>query len=172
MARKSKSSKKGQSEKEFAVIGLGRFGASLARRLETMGHTVLGVDSDLALVQAISDDITSAVAIDVTNEDALAEVDIASFETAIVALDDDFESSALVVTYLPFGERVLRAWFQSVAARTAGFAGLSDFANLHEASGLLLICLMFIGSAPASARSRWRWSGAPSPCSSSALVWS
>ena len=51
---------------------------------------------------------------------------------------------------LPFGERVLRAWFQSVAARTAGFAGLSDFANLHEASRLLLICLMFIGSAPAS----------------------
>ena len=100
MARKSKNSAKGQSEKEFAVIGLGRFGASLARRLETMGHTVLGVDSDLALVQAISDDITSAVAIDVTNEDALAEVDIASFETAIVALDDDFEASALVVAYL------------------------------------------------------------------------
>ena len=72
MARKSKSPAKGQSEKEFAVIGLGRFGASLARRLETMGHTVLGVDGDLARVQAISDDITSAVAIDVTNEDALA----------------------------------------------------------------------------------------------------
>ena len=55
-----------------------------------------------------------------------------------------------VLSGLPFGERVLRAWFQSVAARTAGFAGLSDFANLHEASRLLLICLMFIGSAPAS----------------------
>ncbi len=47
MARKPKSSTKGQSGKEFAVIGLGRFGASLARRLETMGHTVLGVDGDL-----------------------------------------------------------------------------------------------------------------------------
>ncbi len=55
-----------------------------------------------------------------------------------------------VLSGLPFGERVLRAWFQSAAARTAGFAGLSDFANLHEASRLLLICLMFIGSAPAS----------------------
>ncbi len=100
MARRSKGPAKGQSEKEFAVIGLGRFGASLARRLETMGHTVLGVDGDLARVQAISDDITSAVAIDVTNEDAIEEVDIASFETAIVALDDDFEASALVVAYL------------------------------------------------------------------------
>ena len=50
----------------------------------------------------------------------------------------------------PFGDRMLLAWFQSVAARTAGFASLSDFANLHEASRLVLICLMFIGSAPAS----------------------
>ena len=49
MARKSKISAKGQSEKEFAVIGLGRFGASLAQRLKAMGHTVLGVDSDMAL---------------------------------------------------------------------------------------------------------------------------
>ena len=55
-----------------------------------------------------------------------------------------------VLSGLPFGERLLRAWFQSVAARTAGFASLSGFANLHEASRLLLICLMFIGSAPAS----------------------
>jgi len=55
-----------------------------------------------------------------------------------------------VLADLSFGERVLRAWFQSAAARTAGFAGLSDFANLQEASRLLLIVLMFIGSAPAS----------------------
>lgn len=51
---------------------------------------------------------------------------------------------------LSFGERALRAWFQSASARTAGFAGLNDFANLHDTSRLLLICLMFIGSAPAS----------------------
>jgi trk system potassium uptake protein TrkH len=55
-----------------------------------------------------------------------------------------------VLSGVSFGERVLRAWFQSVAARTAGFAGLNDFANLHDSSRLLLICLMFIGSAPAS----------------------
>ena len=55
-----------------------------------------------------------------------------------------------VLSGLSFGERVLRAWFQSASARTAGFAGLNDFANLHDASRLLLICLMFIGSAPAS----------------------
>ncbi len=55
-----------------------------------------------------------------------------------------------LLTGLPFGERMLRAWFQSAAARTAGFAGLSDFAAMHGASRLLLIFLMFIGSGPAS----------------------
>jgi trk system potassium uptake protein len=55
-----------------------------------------------------------------------------------------------VVSGLSLGERMLRAWFQSASARTAGFAGFSDFSSLHEASRLLLICLMFIGSAPAS----------------------
>ncbi len=55
-----------------------------------------------------------------------------------------------VLADLSLGERVLRAWFQSAAARTAGFAGLSDFASLHESSRLLMIGLMFIGSAPAS----------------------
>ncbi len=76
MARKSKTPGRGQTEKEFAVIGLGRFGASLARRLEAMGHIVLGVDRDMARVHAIADDITSTVALDATHEDALQEVDI------------------------------------------------------------------------------------------------
>jgi trk system potassium uptake protein len=100
MARKSKTPRRGDTEKEFAVIGLGHFGASLARRLEEMGHVVLGVDSDMAQVQAIADDITSAVALDATNEDALQEVDIASFGTVIVGIGDDFESNALITATL------------------------------------------------------------------------
>lgn len=100
MLHKSKTRGKGQAKKEFAVIGLGHFGASLARRLEVMGHTVLGIDSDMAQVQAIADDITSAVALDATNEAALQEVDIAAFGTVIVGIDDDFEASALVTAAL------------------------------------------------------------------------
>jgi trk system potassium uptake protein TrkH len=55
-----------------------------------------------------------------------------------------------VLTGVPLGERLLRSWFQSVAARTAGFAGYSSFAEIGNASRLLLMVLMFIGSAPAS----------------------
>ena len=82
------------------MIGLGRFGTSLARRLQAMGPVTLGIDGDIARVQAIADDITSAVALDATNEDALQDVDIASLSTAIVAMADDFEASALITAYL------------------------------------------------------------------------
>jgi len=53
MLHRSKTRGKGQAKKEFAVIGLGHFGASLARRLEAMGHTVLGIDSDGARVTGV-----------------------------------------------------------------------------------------------------------------------
>jgi trk system potassium uptake protein len=55
-----------------------------------------------------------------------------------------------VLAGLSFQDRVLRAWFQSVSARTAGFAGFTDFNHIDDGSQLLLIGLMFIGSAPAS----------------------
>jgi trk system potassium uptake protein TrkA len=88
------------AKNEFAVVGLGHFGASLARRLEVMGHAVLGIDNDPMRIQAIADEITSAVILDAANEDALQEVDIAAFGTVIVGIDNDFEVSALVTAHL------------------------------------------------------------------------
>jgi trk system potassium uptake protein TrkA len=99
MFSRKKTSEK-EKQHEFAVIGLGRFGATLARRLESMGHIVLGVDRDMARVQEISDAITSAANLDAMNEAALAEVDISSFGTVVVAIGDDFEANALVTAHL------------------------------------------------------------------------
>jgi trk system potassium uptake protein TrkH len=55
-----------------------------------------------------------------------------------------------VLSNMPFGQRALLAWFQSVSARTAGFPGLPGFSELNFPSILMLITLMFIGTAPAS----------------------
>jgi trk system potassium uptake protein TrkH len=55
-----------------------------------------------------------------------------------------------VLTGAAPAERVVQAWFQSVSARTAGFAGLMDFEELSQASQLALVGLMFVGTAPAS----------------------
>jgi trk system potassium uptake protein TrkH len=55
-----------------------------------------------------------------------------------------------VLSGMGFGQRVLLAWFQSVSARTAGFPGLPGFSELNFPSTLMLVALMFIGTAPAS----------------------
>jgi trk system potassium uptake protein TrkA len=85
---------------EFAVIGLGRFGTSVALALIESGHSVLGIDHDEQLVQQLVDDLTQAVILDATDEDALREVDIASFDTVIVAIGADFESNLLTTVSL------------------------------------------------------------------------
>lgn len=85
---------------EFAVIGLGRFGTSLALALVESGYAVLGIDHDAELVQRLVDDLTQIVILDATDEDALREVDIASFDTVIVAIGADFESNLLTTVSL------------------------------------------------------------------------
>jgi len=55
-----------------------------------------------------------------------------------------------VLNDMSFGQRAILAWFQSVSARTAGFPGLPGFNELNFPSILMLVALMFIGTAPAS----------------------
>lgn len=87
-------------EKEYAVIGLGRFGGSLARRLEALGHPILGIDFDPSLVKDIAADITEAVTLDAMDEEALQQVDISAFQTVVVAISDNFEANALITSTL------------------------------------------------------------------------
>jgi trk system potassium uptake protein TrkA len=86
--------------KEFAIIGLGRFGGSLARRLEALGHTVMGIDLDPRKVKEIADEITETVILDATDEDALRQVDITAFQTVVVAISGDFEVNAIITSSL------------------------------------------------------------------------
>jgi trk system potassium uptake protein len=87
-------------ENEFAVIGLGRFGVNLARRLEELGHSVLGIERDPRLAKEVEDKITEVFVLDATNPDALAEADITAFKTVVVAISDDFETNALITSSL------------------------------------------------------------------------
>ena len=74
------------NQREFVVIGLGEFGASVAHRLHELGHGVLGVDRSRAVVQQLADDLPDVVVLDATDEDALRDIDIQSFDTALVAV--------------------------------------------------------------------------------------
>lgn len=89
-----------QKHQEFAVIGLGRFGYNLAVALEEHGHTVMAVDIDSQLVQSIVDQVTHAAALDCSNEEALRDIDISTFDTVIVAIGNDFEANLLTTVNL------------------------------------------------------------------------
>jgi trk system potassium uptake protein TrkA len=93
MARKQKNI-------DIAVIGLGRFGSSLALRLTALGNHVLGCDRDPETVKALADDIAEAVILDAQDEDALQMVGITSFNTVVVALSHEFEYNAIVTASL------------------------------------------------------------------------
>lgn len=86
----------GQRRREYLVLGLGRFGASVAARLTRMGHEVLAVDSDEARVADISAQVTQAVQADATDEHALSEMDAGSFDAAIVGIGTNTRDSILV----------------------------------------------------------------------------
>lgn len=85
---------------EFAVIGLGRFGRSVAITLEQNGHHVLGIDENEELVQEIAPYLTQAVIFDSTNIESLRAVDIMSFDTVIVAIGTDFEANIMTTVSL------------------------------------------------------------------------
>jgi len=88
------------NQQEFAVIGLGRFGTALARTLLARGHTVLGIDRSREVVQPLSDELTEALILDATDEDALRSVDIALYDAVVVAINDDFGDELLTTLTL------------------------------------------------------------------------
>jgi trk system potassium uptake protein len=82
------------------VIGLGRFGTSLAETLTEMGHDVLGIDSSTAKVAAMRDTLSHVVELDSTDEVALKQVGVADFDHAVVAIGADVEASILTTAAL------------------------------------------------------------------------
>jgi trk system potassium uptake protein TrkA len=87
-------------KQEFAVIGLGRFGTSLATTLVERGYYVLGIDREPEIVQRVADHITQAVALDSTDEEALRAVDIAAFDTVVVSIGHNFECNLMTTVAL------------------------------------------------------------------------
>lgn len=85
---------------EFVVVGLGRFGASVARSLVQYGHGVLAIDRDADRVQQLSSDLPHVVALDATNIDALKEMGVGHFEIGVSCIGADFESNLLSVVLM------------------------------------------------------------------------
>lgn len=82
-------------KKQFVVIGLGRFGNALAKTIYELGHDVLAIDVDEEKVQDIADDVTHAVQMDATDENAIKNIGLRNFEVAVVTIGSDMQASIM-----------------------------------------------------------------------------
>ncbi|MCF7958071.1 MAG: TrkA family potassium uptake protein [Phycisphaerae bacterium] len=85
---------------KFAVIGLGRFGKQLARALTQTGAEVIAIDKDKRIIEQISNEVTVAVRMDSTDEDALRAQGIDKIDVAIVGIGLNFEANLLTTVVL------------------------------------------------------------------------
>ena len=86
--------------KQVLVIGLGRFGSSVARSLYNLGHDVLAIDREEDRVQSIMGQATHALTGDATNEALLRELGIPDYDSAVVAIGADIVPSIMASVLL------------------------------------------------------------------------
>lgn len=82
----------------YVVIGLGRFGKSLAISLAEHGKNVLAIDIDTQNVEDVASSVTHAVVADITQKDVLYSLDVQNFECAIVCIGGDISASVLATS--------------------------------------------------------------------------
>lgn len=86
--------------KQFAVLGLGKFGSEVARQLASDGAEVLAVDREPHLVDEVKDVVARAAIADVTDRDALNALGLDSLDAVVVALGGSLEASVLCCLHL------------------------------------------------------------------------
>lgn len=97
-----------------AVIGLGRFGQSLALELMANGTEVLGIDASEEIVQAMNGQLTHVVVADSTKEETLRQLAVPEFDRVVVAIGSNVEASILTTSLLlRFG--IKNVWAKAVS---------------------------------------------------------
>lgn len=86
-----------KEKKQYVVIGLGRFGRSVAVQLESNGCTVLAIDKEERNVNLIADYVTRAMCMDITDEEAFNEIGLSNFDGVIVSIGHNPNASIFAV---------------------------------------------------------------------------
>ena len=89
-----------RTRKQFAVIGLGRFGTSVAITLQSLGHEVLAVDADEERVRKLSDSVTHVVQANTTDENSLNALGLRNFDAVVVAIGEDVQANVATTLLL------------------------------------------------------------------------
>jgi trk system potassium uptake protein TrkA len=85
---------------KFAVIGVGRYGSTIARRMSMKGAEVFCFDMDEEKIDNIKDEVFFAMVLDTTDEKALISQNIADVDAVVVAIGENFEATILTCAHL------------------------------------------------------------------------
>jgi trk system potassium uptake protein TrkA len=88
------------SDRRIAILGLGRFGSSLALELARQDWDVIGIDSSTRLVQSYADHLAHAAVADTTDEQAMRQLGVHELSHAVVGIGTDLEASILTTSLL------------------------------------------------------------------------
>lgn len=88
------------ANRRFAVIGLGRFGSTLAQGLAASGQEVIAIDSGQELIEGLQDVVDQAVRLDATDEKALRAQGVDKVDVAVVCIGENFEANLLATVLL------------------------------------------------------------------------
>lgn len=84
----------------YLIIGLGNFGLAVATRLTAMGHDVLGIDSDMHIIEENKDKITTVMQLNITDQVSLRALPLDDTDEIIVSLGENLGDSILIVSLL------------------------------------------------------------------------
>ena len=115
----------------IVAIGMGNFGASLAKILTSLGHDVLGVDNDLNRVEYFKDSVANTICLDATDPHALRLLPIKEADVFVVCIGNDFGISVQIAALLrKFGaQRVICRESSSIHLTVLNAIGISETIN-------------------------------------------
>jgi trk system potassium uptake protein TrkA len=124
----------------IVAIGLGNFGASLAKTLTAMGHDVLGVDKNLEKVEFFKDKISNTICLDASDPHALRRLPIKEADVFVVCIGDDFGVSVMISALLKkFGVRkVICRESSSIHLTVLNSIGIAHTINPEYESAIIL----------------------------------
>lgn len=128
------------AQEKFAVIGAGHFGQAISLALSEKGHEVLVIDSNINVVQDISEDVAYAVCVDATNKRALLNENIQNFDVVIIAIGNDFVGRLLcTANLLDLGVKRIICRVMGKSQRTIlEKMGITEFLSPEDEVGALL----------------------------------
>lgn len=82
-------------KKQCIIVGLGKYGKTIAKKLEDSKVEVLAVDCDMNVIEQVSPYVTKAVCFDVTSEEAWEKLPIKDFDVGVVCFGENISASIL-----------------------------------------------------------------------------